>query len=204
MNPECRLAGSIMGQMVARGTYSELQGSGIDFTSLLKEDQDDEGQNMTPLSGTSSSCHYTLSDNSSMSSLSSSRCSLIDGGDILTAVVHPIEEESRLEGNVGLSMYVKYFLAGANLLVLLFLILLNGLAHISFVLQDWWLAQWKEEDPCAGRGCVPIQGLDPSKAVLVGRLRHSATRKPYRRWGELPGRDLTGLSVLSSCCQSSQ
>ncbi|MEQ2222655.1 hypothetical protein ILYODFUR_028518, partial [Ilyodon furcidens] len=130
------------GQMVARGTYSELQGSGIDFTSLLKEEQDDEGQNMTPLSGTSSSCHYTLSDNSSMSSLSSSRCSLIDGGDILTAVVHPIEEESRLEGNVGLSMYVKYFLAGANLLVLLFLILLNGLAHISFVLQDWWLAQW--------------------------------------------------------------
>lgn len=46
--------------------------------------------------------------------------------------MQPIEEESRLEGNVGLRMYVKYFLAGANLLVLLLLILLNGLAHVSF------------------------------------------------------------------------
>uniref|UniRef100_A0A3Q2Q1Q6 Multidrug resistance-associated protein 4 n=1 Tax=Fundulus heteroclitus TaxID=8078 RepID=A0A3Q2Q1Q6_FUNHE len=112
------------GQMVARGTYSELQGSGIDFTSLLKEDQDEERRDVTPLPA-------TASDNSSMSSLSSSRYSLIDAGDSLTAVVQPMEEESRLEGNVGLSMYVKYFLAGANLLVLLFLILLNGLAQIK-------------------------------------------------------------------------
>uniref|UniRef100_A0A3B3WBR7 ATP binding cassette subfamily C member 4 n=1 Tax=Poecilia mexicana TaxID=48701 RepID=A0A3B3WBR7_9TELE len=121
------------GQMVAKGTYSELQCSGIDFTSLLKEDQDEERQDVTPLPGTGSSFHYTLSDNSSMSSLSSSRYSLIDGGgDPLALAVQPVEEESRVEGNVGLSMYVKYFLAGANVLVLLLLILLNGLAHVSF------------------------------------------------------------------------
>ncbi|XP_014900369.1 multidrug resistance-associated protein 4 isoform X4 [Poecilia latipinna] len=134
------------GQMVAKGTYSELQCSGIDFTSLLKEDQDEERQDMTPLPGTGSSFHYTLSDNSSMSSLSSSHYSLIDGGgDPLALAVQPVEEESRVEGNVGLSMYVKYFLAGANVLVLLLLILLNGLAHITFVLQDWWLAHWASE-----------------------------------------------------------
>ncbi|XP_016524098.1 multidrug resistance-associated protein 4 isoform X4 [Poecilia formosa] len=134
------------GQMVAKGTYSELQCSGIDFTSLLKEDQDEERQDVTPLPGTGSSFHYTLSDNSSMSSLSSSRYSLIDGGgDPLALAVQPVEEESRVEGNVGLSMYVKYFLAGANVLVLLLLILLNGLAHITFVLQDWWLAHWASE-----------------------------------------------------------
>ncbi|PWA31119.1 hypothetical protein CCH79_00002728, partial [Gambusia affinis] len=133
------------GQMVAKGTYSELQCSGVDFTSLLKEDQNEDSQDMTPVPGTGSSFHCTLSDNSSMSSLSSSRYSLIDGGDPLTLAVQPIEEESRLEGNVGLRMYVKYFLAGANLLVLLLLILLNGLAHIIFVLQDWWLAHWASE-----------------------------------------------------------
>uniref|UniRef100_A0A8C2XF66 Multidrug resistance-associated protein 4 n=1 Tax=Cyclopterus lumpus TaxID=8103 RepID=A0A8C2XF66_CYCLU len=40
-------------------------------------------------------------------------------------------EESRSEGNVGLRMYVKYFRAGANFLVLLVLISLNALAHVS-------------------------------------------------------------------------
>lgn len=67
--------------MVARGTYSELQGSGLDFTSLLKEDegQEEERQDMTPIPA--SCCPRTLSDNSvsSMSSLSSSQYSLIEG-----------------------------------------------------------------------------------------------------------------------------
>uniref|UniRef100_A0A3Q2GHS4 Multidrug resistance-associated protein 4 n=1 Tax=Cyprinodon variegatus TaxID=28743 RepID=A0A3Q2GHS4_CYPVA len=73
------------GQMITQGTYSELQGSGIDFTSLLKEDQEEERQDVTPLPGPGT-FHYTLSDNSSMSSLSSSLYSLIDGGDSLTLV----------------------------------------------------------------------------------------------------------------------
>lgn len=71
--------------MITQGTYSELQGSGIDFTSLLKEDQEEERQDVTPLPGPGT-FHYTLSDNSSMSSLSSSLYSLIDGGDSLTLV----------------------------------------------------------------------------------------------------------------------
>lgn len=67
--------------MVARGTYSELQGSGLDFTSLLKEDegQEEERQETTPIPVSRSP--HTLSDNSvsSMSSLSSSQYSLVDG-----------------------------------------------------------------------------------------------------------------------------
>ncbi|XP_069558741.1 ATP-binding cassette sub-family C member 4-like [Brachyistius frenatus] len=136
------------GQMVSRGTYSELQGSGLDFTTLLKEDKDQEEERsdtntvpVPPVPGTP----QTLSDNSSMSSLSSSHFSLIDGVEPLAGVVQPAEKESRLEGNVGLHMYVKYFMAGANFLVLLVLILLNALAHITFVLQDWWLACWASE-----------------------------------------------------------
>uniref|UniRef100_A0A8C4ILC3 Multidrug resistance-associated protein 4 n=1 Tax=Dicentrarchus labrax TaxID=13489 RepID=A0A8C4ILC3_DICLA len=127
------------GQMVARGTYSELQGSGIDFTSLLKEEegQEEERHGTTPVSV--SRFPHTLSDNSmsSMSSLSSSRYSLIEGAEplpdlnVYVQVVQPTEEESRSEGNVGLRMYVKYFRAGANFLVLLVLILLNALAHCA-------------------------------------------------------------------------
>uniref|UniRef100_A0A8D3BXJ2 Multidrug resistance-associated protein 4 n=1 Tax=Scophthalmus maximus TaxID=52904 RepID=A0A8D3BXJ2_SCOMX len=49
--------------------------------------------------------------------------------------VQSTEEERRSEGNVGLHLYVKYFMAGANILVLLVLILLNALAHVSPLLQ---------------------------------------------------------------------
>ncbi|XP_044072656.1 ATP-binding cassette sub-family C member 4-like isoform X5 [Siniperca chuatsi] len=146
------------GQMVACGTHSELQGSGLDFTSLLKEEEGQEEERQ----GTVSRCPHTLSDNSmsSVSSLSSSRYSLFEGAEPLAVekgllcilpatrgqkVVQPTEEESRSEGNVGLCMYVKYFRAGANFLILLVLILLNALAHITFVLQDWWLACWASE-----------------------------------------------------------
>uniref|UniRef100_A0A3P9B283 Multidrug resistance-associated protein 4 n=1 Tax=Maylandia zebra TaxID=106582 RepID=A0A3P9B283_9CICH len=51
---------------------------------------------------------------------------------VLKEVVQPTKEESRFEGNVGLHMYVKYFMAGANFLVLLVLILLNALAHVNY------------------------------------------------------------------------
>ncbi|KAM3608366.1 uncharacterized protein V6R79_023940 [Siganus canaliculatus] len=136
------------GQMVARGTYSELQGSGLDFTSLLKkeeEGQDEERQGGTPIPGSRGS--HALSDNSmsSRSSLSSSQYSLIEVAEPLAVVAQPEEEESRSEGNVGLRIYVKYFRAGANFLVLLVLVLLNILAQITFVLQDWWLACWASE-----------------------------------------------------------
>lgn len=73
--------------MLACGTYSELQGSGIDFTSLLKEEEgQEERQSTTPISV--SRYPHTLSDNSmsSMSSLSSSRYSLIDGTEPLAVV----------------------------------------------------------------------------------------------------------------------
>lgn len=173
------------GQMVARGTYSELQGSGLDFFSLLREEegQEEERQSTTSIPGIVSHCLHTLSDNSmsSMSSLASSRYSLIEGAEPLTMVgvlrllcflirplegrryspfpccslqpdlkwcwmtgietslsrqvVQPAEEERRSKGNVSLCMYVTYFRAGANFLVLLVLLLLNALAHVSSFLQ---------------------------------------------------------------------
>uniref|UniRef100_A0A3B4WDB0 ATP binding cassette subfamily C member 4 (PEL blood group) n=1 Tax=Seriola lalandi dorsalis TaxID=1841481 RepID=A0A3B4WDB0_SERLL len=131
------------GQLVAQGTYNQLQGSGLDFTSLLKEDdgQEEERQGTTPIPGTVSRFPHTLSDNSmsSMSSLTSSRCSLIEGAEPLAVVVTGIDtNERRSEGNVGLRMYVKYFMAGANFLVLFVLILLNALAQVSLFLQLIW------------------------------------------------------------------
>ncbi|XP_034041901.1 multidrug resistance-associated protein 4-like [Thalassophryne amazonica] len=139
------------GHMVMRGTYSELQESGLDFTSLLKEDND-HGQEKHSMSSSSvpgalSGCSNTVSDNSvpATCSLSSSVHSLIEEAEPLTVVRYPIEEDSRSEGNVDLRMYVKYFRVGANILVLVLLISLNVLAHVTFRLQDWWLACWASE-----------------------------------------------------------
>ncbi|XP_044222047.1 ATP-binding cassette sub-family C member 4-like isoform X2 [Thunnus albacares] len=84
------------GQVVAQGTYSELQRSGLDLTSLLKEDegQEEERQGTTPIPGTVSRCPHTLSDNSmsSMSSLSSSRYSLIEGTEPLAVVTFVLQD----------------------------------------------------------------------------------------------------------------
>ncbi|XP_036396882.1 multidrug resistance-associated protein 4 [Megalops cyprinoides] len=126
------------GHMVARGTYTELQRSGVDFTSLLKQDEEEEQQGAEPRS-------RTLSQ-TSMRSQSSSLMSVKDGADQLPVEqVQSIVEESRSEGKIGFGLYLKYFRAGANILVLLFLILLNLFAQTSYILQDWWLAYWASE-----------------------------------------------------------
>uniref|UniRef100_A0A8C7JJH3 Multidrug resistance-associated protein 4 n=1 Tax=Oncorhynchus kisutch TaxID=8019 RepID=A0A8C7JJH3_ONCKI len=45
-------------------------------------------------------------------------------------------EESRSEGTIGLHLYLKYFRAGANVLVLLALVFLNLLAHVSVLMYS--------------------------------------------------------------------
>lgn len=55
------------GHMVAKGKYTELQQSGVDFTSLLKKEEEDEQQP----SHDNSSRIRTLSENSVVSTTSS-------------------------------------------------------------------------------------------------------------------------------------
>ncbi|KAJ8389751.1 hypothetical protein AAFF_G00114570 [Aldrovandia affinis] len=126
------------GHMVARGSYAELQRSGVDFTSLLKQDEEEEQQGVELRS-------RTLSQ-TSVRSHSSSMLSVKDGAEQLPGEqVQSIVEESRSEGNIKLSLYVKYFRAGANILVLIILILLNLFAQVAYILHDWWLAYWASE-----------------------------------------------------------
>ena len=44
--------------------------------------------------------------------------------------VQTVAEESRAQGTIGVSLYVKYLRAGANILVLLFVMLINLLAQV--------------------------------------------------------------------------
>ncbi|XP_055785728.1 ATP-binding cassette sub-family C member 4-like [Salvelinus fontinalis] len=145
------------GHMVARGTYSELQRSGVDFTSLLKREEEGpqapgaETESRSPRS-------RTLSQNSVVSHTSSIR-SVKDGTEQLPAeTVQTVVEESRSEGTIGVSLYVKYLKAGANILVLIGVVLLQFLAQAAYILQDWWLAYWAgEQEKLNVNGTVTVQ-----------------------------------------------
>ncbi|XP_056122936.1 multidrug resistance-associated protein 4 [Rhinichthys klamathensis goyatoka] len=132
------------GHMVASGTYSELQQSGVDFTSLLKKDEEEEGGSEKGEAPRSPRIR-TLSQNSSRSQ-TSSVLSVKDESDQLPMEhVQTMVEETRSEGTIGLRMYWKYFRAGANAFMLIFLVLLNLLAQVFYILQDWWLSYWATE-----------------------------------------------------------
>uniref|UniRef100_A0A673C8C9 Multidrug resistance-associated protein 4 n=1 Tax=Sphaeramia orbicularis TaxID=375764 RepID=A0A673C8C9_9TELE len=121
------------GHMVVRGTYTELQSSGLDFTSLLKEEEnhEEERQLMTPISGMVSRCSHTVSDNSmsSMSSLSSSRHSLMEGTEPLALVgtFKTLNDKnltvSQLQGKISKHCFVMMF----------FSLFLSGLTATSVV-----------------------------------------------------------------------
>uniref|UniRef100_A0A3P9JMH4 Cystic fibrosis transmembrane conductance regulator n=1 Tax=Oryzias latipes TaxID=8090 RepID=A0A3P9JMH4_ORYLA len=123
------------GHMVAKGTYTELLQSGLDFASLLKKDEEEEEQQLPPKDF--SVRERSLSQISALSQTSSVQ-SVKDGDQL------PVEE-SRGQGTIGIKLYLKYLRAGANVAVLLFVILLNILAQVSYIMQDWWLAYWAAE-----------------------------------------------------------
>ncbi|XP_058404363.1 ATP-binding cassette sub-family C member 4 isoform X3 [Diceros bicornis minor] len=130
------------GKMVQKGTYTEFLKSGVDFGSLLKKENEETEQ--SPVPATPTQRNRTFSE-SSVWSQQSSRPSLKDGTpevqDTENAQV-TLSEESRSEGKLGLKTYKSYFRAGAHWLVIIFLILLNLIAQVAYILQDWWLSYW--------------------------------------------------------------
>lgn len=143
--------------MVAKGTYEELQQSGLDFTSLLKAEEEDEQLQQPPSEGHARS--RTFSENSVRSQASSvhsvkdsdlpvgippprvapasARCQPADqtmtpgSPDTQQAEqVQTVQEESRAEGNISSKLYLDYMRAGANILLLVVVMLINVLAQV--------------------------------------------------------------------------
>uniref|UniRef100_A0A8C5C8Y1 Uncharacterized protein n=1 Tax=Gadus morhua TaxID=8049 RepID=A0A8C5C8Y1_GADMO len=108
------------GNVVAKGGYTELQKSGLDFTSLLKKEDEEEQQAMSE----------ELARSRTVSSTSSptvnDEAEQIPAEHTQTAV-----EESRLQGTIGMGMYYKYIRAGANVFVLLLLFVVNISAQVN-------------------------------------------------------------------------
>ncbi|XP_041637494.1 ATP-binding cassette sub-family C member 4-like [Cheilinus undulatus] len=130
------------GHIMAQGTFSELQSSGLDFVSLLKSDEEQERG-----SRSADTDRVSLRSHSSLTSFNSLLPPESTKGDQLTAeMAHSMTEESRVDGNVGGHVYRKYFTAGSSLLVLLIILLLSITAEAAYILQDWWLAYWAKEE----------------------------------------------------------
>ncbi|XP_017288290.1 multidrug resistance-associated protein 4 [Kryptolebias marmoratus] len=148
------------GHMVAKGTYTELQRSGVDFTSLLKEDEE---QQQPPQDVPAR--NRTLSQNSTLSQASSVN-SVKDGDHLPTETVQTVPEEIRAQGTIGPRLYIKYLRAGASIVTLLVVILVNLLAQTSYIMQDWWLAYWAKKQEELLRNDTNITGQNGTELDL--------------------------------------
>ncbi|XP_017337542.1 multidrug resistance-associated protein 4 isoform X1 [Ictalurus punctatus] len=159
------------GHIVVQGTYKELLRSGVDFTSLLKKDEEED---QTLRTGTiESSRSRTLSQNSVHSGTSSVVSDKDEADQLPAEPVQTMSDESRTEGKIGVRIYLKYLTAGVNVLVLLILVLLNLFAQTSYILQDWWLAYWATEQ---GKLNVLNQNLTFTNSINIS-LNQNVTQK---------------------------
>ncbi|XP_068382967.1 ATP-binding cassette sub-family C member 4 isoform X4 [Eschrichtius robustus] len=114
---------------------------------LILKDKENEETEPSTVPGTPTLRNRTFSE-SSVWSQQSSRPSLKDAAleDQDTENIQvTLSEESRLEGKVGFKAYKNYFTAGAHWCIIIFLIPVNIAAQVAYVLQDWWLSYWANE-----------------------------------------------------------
>ncbi|XP_060989039.1 ATP-binding cassette sub-family C member 4-like [Dama dama] len=127
------------GKIMQKGTFAEVPKSWIDFEDILLKKENEEAE-PSPGPGTP-----TLISESSVQSQLSSRPFLKDAApeDQDTENIQvTLPLEGRSFGRVGFKTYANYFTAGAHWFIIIFLILVNIAAQVSYVLQDWWLAYW--------------------------------------------------------------
>ncbi|XP_047611777.1 ATP-binding cassette sub-family C member 4-like [Phacochoerus africanus] len=132
------------GKIMKKGTYVEFPKPGVDFEDILLKTNEEAEPSRVPDS-------RTLRGRPSEPSVQpqeSPRPSLEDAApedqDTETIQV-ALSLESRSEGKVDFKTYKDYFTAGAHWNIIIFLILINIAAQVSYVLQDWWLSSWANE-----------------------------------------------------------
>ncbi|KAI8498944.1 Multidrug resistance-associated protein 4, partial [Branchiostoma belcheri] len=150
------------GEQLMLGTYQELVQSGVDFTELLKTDDDDEepGEEHGILGIDGGLIHRSRT----MSSGSKDRRVLSLDKIKLEEKAPEQEEEDRREGVVGWSVYRDYFTAGTGVGGIILAMFLNIAAQGLFIVTDWWMAYWAQEEEDYYRATHPATTL-PSNGV---------------------------------------
>ncbi|XP_022796167.1 multidrug resistance-associated protein 4-like isoform X2 [Stylophora pistillata] len=150
------------GKIHSRGSYTDLVNAGIDLVSLLRvrnDDNDDDNDDKDSAIDEDSEPvqPYPVHDvifrrgggAKGMNAFNRwSTASSIDIEADFEAMASKAKEkpqvdtEERPRGSIAWSLYVRYFRAGGNDLVLLLLVVLCVCAQGVFTLSDWWLSQW--------------------------------------------------------------
>nr|XP_039258782.1 multidrug resistance-associated protein 4-like [Styela clava] len=131
------------GRVYGRGTYAELQDSGVDFAALLRKKEDDNESVFCEKRQTVRGSPLSLRDNSNDSTQTSIVPDLsIEDTEIEGHTAKIIAEEMREQGSIGGKVYLEYFRVAANafLLVLFFIIVIAS--HVLYIMNDWWLSKW--------------------------------------------------------------
>ncbi|XP_035659576.1 multidrug resistance-associated protein 4-like isoform X1 [Branchiostoma floridae] len=135
------------GEQVTLGTYSELLQSGIDFAKMMarEEEQEDEedGRKLNRQLSKGSSRRQVRSRTFSEASSAKSAESDAEEEEVSVPL---LEEEDRMTGSVGWTVYKDYFKAGAGVLGTLFAIVANSGYIIIYFIADWWLAYWARHE----------------------------------------------------------
>ncbi|KAM9766343.1 ATP-binding cassette sub-family C member 4-like [Menidia menidia] len=135
------------GHIIGQGTYSELQSSGLDVATLLSSEDQDQwscSDDLDQVSLRSQKTNYSHSSRCSLNKLLPTDNSNAEQFSVEN--VGSAAEETRAEGNVGRQVYVKYFSASCHPVVLIAVVLLCVIAEAAYILQDWWLVYWTNQE----------------------------------------------------------
>ncbi|XP_023714338.1 probable multidrug resistance-associated protein lethal(2)03659 isoform X2 [Cryptotermes secundus] len=134
------------GAVEARGTYTELRKSGVDFAKKLAVGPEEHEDEEKPLANSTQSpvrrnVRHT-SESSTVSSMSWSEPQML--------------AEMRSRGGVSFSVYRAYCAAGGSCGITLLVFGVCILAQFVFSLGDYWMSYWSDiEEQRASQICVP-------------------------------------------------
>lgn len=133
------------GKCLGQGTFDEISTSGVDFSSLLKRDKDEEEDQEPDFyehqdQDIKHHTHKGPDNIGSMMSLTSI------GTEFEPDPVQLPEEEERREGNVGWNVYFEWLKNGCGPFKFIILLFLNLSTQVLYVMSDWWLALWSNQE----------------------------------------------------------
>ncbi|KAF0720220.1 putative multidrug resistance-associated protein lethal(2)03659 isoform X2, partial [Aphis craccivora] len=127
--------------ILAEGSYQELQSSGLDFTKLLKSSEETTDGEIDSTNVTNNSLEQlsNLSRQGSIKSIASS----IDENKLNGTQAEPVEvAETRSSGKVSHSVYLSYISAGGNAFKILFLLFICIFTQMLGTGGDYWISYW--------------------------------------------------------------
>ncbi|XP_077965941.1 ATP-binding cassette sub-family C member 4-like isoform X2 [Styela clava] len=131
------------GREYGRGTYAELQDSGVDFAALLRKKEDDNESVCCETRQTVHGFPLSLRANSNDSPQTSIVPDLsIEDTEIEGHAAKIVAEEIREQGSIGGKVYLEYFRVAANAFLLLLFFIIVIASHVLYIMNDWWLSKW--------------------------------------------------------------